>query len=64
MKEIVASKEYGTPLMTQSAEIALAERVYVARIIGASVKVEDWRGATENEAFAHEKQLLNGNDYE
>lgn len=63
MKEIVANKEYGTPLMTQSAEVALTERVYVARIIGASVKVEDWRGATEAEAHAHEEQLIN-EDYE
>lgn len=63
MKEIIASKEYGTPLMTQSADVALAERVYVARIIGASVNADDWRGATEAEAQAHEKHLIN-EDYE
>lgn len=63
MKEIVASTEYGTPLMTQSADVSLEERIYVARISGASVNADDWRGATEAEAHAHEKHLIN-EDYE
>ena len=63
MKEIVAIEEYGTPLMTQSADIALAERIYVARISGASVNADDWRGAHVAEAKEHVERLIN-EDYE
>lgn len=49
MIEIKAINEYGTPYMTQSAEVELESRLYVTAISGISISADDWRGATAEE---------------
>lgn len=49
MKEIKATKAFGTPYMTQSAEVELESRLYVTAISGINISAEDWRGATAEE---------------
>lgn len=49
MKEIKAINEFGTPYMTQSAEVGLEQRLYISAISGISVLASDWRGATAEE---------------
>lgn len=49
MKEIKATEAFGTPYMTQSAEVELESRLFVTAISGISISVEDWRGATAEE---------------
>lgn len=49
MKEIKAMEAFGTPYMTQSAEVELESRLYVTAISGKSISVDDWRGANVEE---------------
>lgn len=49
MIQIKATEAFGTPYMTQSAEVELEQRLYVTAISGISISVEDWRGATAEE---------------
>lgn len=49
MKEIKAAEAFGTPYMTQSAEVELESRLFVTAISGISISAEDWRGATAEE---------------
>lgn len=49
MKEIKATEAFGTPYMTQSAEVELESRLFVTAISGISISVDDWRGATAEE---------------
>lgn len=46
MKEIKAMEAFGTPYMTQSAEVELENRLFVTAISGISISIGDWRGAT------------------
>ena len=55
MIEIVAQEVFGTPYMTQSAEVELQDRTYCSRAMGVNVNVEDYRGATQEEKDAHDK---------
>lgn len=48
MKEIKATEVFGTPYMTQSAEVEITSRMYISAISGI-FSVEDWRGATAEE---------------
>jgi hypothetical protein len=49
MKEIKATEAFGTPYMTQSAEVELESRLFVTAISGKSISADDWRGATAEE---------------
>lgn len=49
MKEIKATEAFGTPYMTQSAEVELESRLFVTAISGISISVDDWRGAIAEE---------------
>lgn len=49
MKEIKAIDKFGTPYMTQSAEVELEQRLYISAISGLVVSPSDWRGATAEE---------------
>lgn len=49
MKEIKATEAFGTPYMTQSAEVKLERRLYLTSILGKHISVDDWRGATAEE---------------
>lgn len=49
MKEIKATEAFGTPYMTQSAEVKLEQRLFVTAISGKVVTENDWRGATAAE---------------
>ena len=49
MKEIKATEAFGTPYMTQSAEVELESRLFVTAISGISISADDWRGATAEE---------------
>lgn len=49
MKEIKAIEAFGTPYMTQSAEVELESRLFVTAISGKVVNGSDWRGATAEE---------------
>ncbi len=49
MKEIKATEAFGTPYMTQSAEVELESRLFVTAIRGKSISAADWRGATAEE---------------
>lgn len=49
MKEIKATEAFGTPYMTQSAEVKLESRLYLTSILGKHISVDDWRGATAEE---------------
>ena len=52
MKELKAKEGY---YLTQSADVADNERVFIRAIIGASVNESDWREATAEEKEAFEK---------
>ena len=54
MKEIKANKGY---YLTQSAEVAKEDRVFVTAIKGANVNEADWREATEAEKEEFEKSM-------
>lgn len=49
MKEIKAIEAFGTPYMTQSAEVELESRLFVTAISGISISADGWRGATAEE---------------
>ena len=49
MKEIKATEAFGTPYMTQSAEVELEQRLFVSAISGINPSLNDWRGATAEE---------------
>lgn len=49
MIQIKAIEAFGTPHMTQSAEVELESRLYVTAISGKSISADDWRGATAEE---------------
>ena len=49
MKEIKATEAFGTPYMTQSAEVELESRLFVTAISGTNISANDWRGATAGE---------------
>lgn len=49
MKQIKAIEAFGTPYMTQSAEVELESRLFVTAISGISISADDWRGATAEE---------------
>lgn len=57
VKEITAINEFGTPYMTQSAEVELEQRLYISAISGISVSASDWRGATAEEKAEWEKEM-------
>lgn len=52
MKEIRATEGY---YLTQSAEVADSERIFITAIKGANVDEYDWREATAEEKEAFEK---------
>ena len=52
MKEIKSREGY---YLTQSADVAVEERVFITAIKGANVKDEDWREATQEEKDEFEK---------
>ena len=53
MKEIKSRKGY---YLTQSADVANEERIYITTIKGANVNEDDWREATLEEKEEFEKQ--------
>lgn len=57
MKEIKAIEAFGTPYMTQSAEVELGQRLYVTAISGKVVNAADWRGATAEEKTDWQKEM-------
>lgn len=52
MKELKANEGY---YLTQSADVANEERIYITAIKGENVKESDWREATLEEKEAFEK---------
>lgn len=48
---------FGTPYMTQSAEVETESRMYVTAISGISISADDWRGATIEEREEWQKEL-------
>lgn len=57
MKEIIAKEVFGTPYMTQAAEVDVQDRTYCSRAMGMFVQVENYRGATQEEKDAHDKMI-------
>lgn len=57
MKEIIAKEVFGTPYMTQAAEVEVQDRTYCRRAMGVNVRAEDYRGATQEEKDAHDKMI-------
>ena len=55
MKEIKAKEGY---YLTQSADVAMENRVFVSAIKGANVNEADWREATEEEKINHEQRII------
>ena len=49
MKEIKATEAFGTPYMTQSAEVNIEQRLFVTAISSKNIILADWRGATAEE---------------
>lgn len=54
MKEIKAKEGY---YLTQSADVAKENRIYVTAIKGVNINESDWREATPEEKEAFEKSL-------
>lgn len=54
MKEIKSREGY---YLTQSAEVAEEDRMYITAIKGANVNEADWREATEAEKEEFEREL-------
>jgi hypothetical protein len=52
MKELKAKEGY---YLTQSADVANEERIYITAIKGMNVNEADWREATQEEKEAYEK---------
>lgn len=57
MIQIKATEAFGTPYMTQSAEVELESRMYVTAISGKVVTENDWRGATAEEKAEWQKKM-------
>ena len=57
MKEIKATEAFGTPYMTQSAEVELESRLFVTAISGISISADDWRGATAEEKAEWQEEM-------
>lgn len=57
MIQIKAIEAFGTPYMTQSAEVELEQRLYVTAISGKVVTENDWRGATAVEKAEWQKEM-------
>lgn len=57
MREIVAQEVFGTPYMTQAAEVEVQDRTYCRKAMGVNVIVEDYRGASAEEKDAHDKMI-------
>lgn len=57
MIQIKATEAFGTPYMTQSAEVELESRMYVTAISGISPSLSDWRGATAEEKAEWQKKI-------
>lgn len=57
MKQIKAIEAFGTPYMTQSAEVELESRLFVTAISSKVVNAEDWRGATTEEKADWQKEM-------
>ena len=53
MKEIKAKEGY---YLTQSADVADNERIYITAIKGVNVNESDWREATEEEKKGYEEE--------
>lgn len=51
MKELKANEGY---YLTQSADVANEDRIYITAIKGANINEADWREATEEEKEAYE----------
>ena len=54
MKELKSREGY---YLTQSADVAKEDRMYITAIKGVNVNEADWREATAEEKEEHEKQL-------
>ena len=52
MKELKATEGY---YLTQSADVANEDRIFITAIKGVNIKESDWREATEEEKEAYEK---------
>lgn len=48
MNKMKATEVFGTPYMTQSAEVEITSRMYISAISGI-FSIDDWRGATAEE---------------
>jgi preprotein translocase subunit Sec63 len=59
MKELKANEGY---YLTQSADVATEERIYITAIKGENVKESDWREATQEEKDEFEKSQEQTND--
>ena len=57
MREVIAQEVFGTPYMTQSAEVEVQDRTYCRRAMGMNVQVENYRGATQEEKESHDKMI-------
>lgn len=57
MIQIKATEAFGTPYMTQSAEVELESRLFVTAISGISISADDWRGATAEEKAEWEAEM-------
>jgi hypothetical protein len=55
MKEIKAKKGY---FLTQSADVADENRIFVTAIKGANINETDWREATEEEKVNNEQRII------
>ena len=54
MKEIKSREGY---YLTQSAEVAKEDRMYITAIKGMNINEADWREATKEEKEAHEAEM-------
>ena len=54
MKEIKSRDGY---YLTQSADVATEDRIYITAIKGVNVNEADWREATQEEKDAYEKEM-------
>ena len=57
MKELKAIEAFGTPYMTQSAEVELEQRLFVTAISSKSITIADWRGATAEEKAERQAEM-------
>lgn len=57
MKQITAIEAFGTPYMTQSADVELENRLFVTAISSKAVTENDWRGATAEEKAEWQEEM-------